>query len=106
MQDVLHGDYVPSTLTLEELGWKDGIPFTVNYSSWAKPGDRMLLGLVITDNGMTSAGPRFILTSSATRFYLHDDGSVTGNYIDTDEDTRFVDEMTALTVEQLLQRVR
>lgn len=102
VQQVLHGNYTADTLTLEELGWKEGEPFTINEAAWAAPGDTMLMGLKATPNGSTEAGPRYILTSSATRFFLESDGDVQTNYLNPREAGPFVAEAASLSVEQIV----
>lgn len=102
VQRVLSGDYDGATLTLEELGWKEGEPFTINEAAWAAPGDVMLMGLQATPNGSTDAGPRFILTSSAARFFLTPDGEVDTNYLDQREANDFVLRADEMDVDQLL----
>lgn len=105
VETVLKGRYDAPTLTLEELGWNDGVPTTINDAAWAVPGDLMLMGLKATDNGRTSAGPRFILTSTASRFFLDDDGDVRDNYLSQQQASKFVSEAATLTKQQLLDQV-
>lgn len=106
LEQVLHGAYAEQTLTLEELGWKDGEPVTINNSAWAVPGDRMLMGLRATGNGSTEAGPRYILTSTASRFFLDPDGDVRDNYLDRQEASPFVTETSSLDARQLVELVK
>jgi hypothetical protein len=109
VEQVLHGTYKNPTLTLEELGWKDGQPFTINQASWANSGDTMLMGLKATTNGSTAAGPRYILTNMSTRFFLGPDGKVRDNYIDDHEKHEagaYVAEATALDAGSLTRQVQ
>jgi hypothetical protein len=106
VEDIIHGDYGGATLTVEELGWVDGVPTTVNWASWAQRGDRMLVGLKRSGNGVGIGGERFVLTSTATRFYLGTSGGVTHNYVRDGEASQFVLDAAALTVTALLREVR
>lgn len=109
VQQVLHGTYLGDTLTLEELGWKEGEPFTVNHAAWAAAGDAMLMGLKATTNGATATGPRYILTNSSARFFLEADGQVRDNFLGENEEreaTPFYNQATELRVEELVEQVR
>jgi hypothetical protein len=105
VEEVLHGDYRGITLTVEEFGWKDGVPTTINWASWAPRGDRMLLGIKRSANGDGIGGERFVLTSTATRFYLRPNGDVVHNYVRDNEARQFALDAAALTVDQLLAEV-
>jgi hypothetical protein len=102
---VLYGDYYEITLTVEEFGWMDGVPATINWSSWARLGDRMLLGLKGSSNGEGIGGERFVLTSTATRFYLRASGDVAHNYVRDSEASQFALDTAAMSVDELLSRV-
>jgi hypothetical protein len=106
VEEVIHGTYNARTLTVEELGWHEGKPTTLNHASWARVGDRMRLGLRRTDRGDGIGGPRFVLTSTATRFYLTSDGQVDDNYVDDDEINTFVRDAAATSADDLLAEVR
>lgn len=108
VQRVLHGTYDQPTLTLEELGWKDGEPFRINGAAWAAAGDTMLMGLKVTANGAAASGPRYILTSSSARFFLEPGGDVRVNYRAEhvqQEANAFVREAAALNVDELIRRI-
>ena len=66
----------------------------------------MLLGLKRSSNGEGIGGPRFVLTSTATRFYLRPGGQVVHNYVRNDQAQPFALDAAALTVTQLLREVR
>lgn len=105
IEDVLAGSFDGTSLTLEELGWKEGQPFTVNQARWAMPGDRMLMGLKVTDNGASATGPRYILTSSASRFFLDEAGEVSTNYLDSGQANSFVTSAADLSATELISAV-
>lgn len=105
VEDVVHGDYDGITLTVEEFGWKDGVPATINWASWAQRGDRMLLGLKRSGNGDGIGGERFVLTSTATRFYLRPNGDVEHNYVRNNAAHQFALDAAAMTVDELLAEV-
>ena len=108
IERVLHGTYDQPTLILEELGWKDGEPFTVNQAAWATTGDTMLMGVRATLDGRASTEPRYVLTSSSARFFLAADGEVSDNFRaghGQQEANAFVRESAALTADELVRRV-
>lgn len=108
VQQVLHGKFGKPSLVLEELGWKDGEPFTINQAAWASKGDTMLMGLRLMNNAEEGAEPHYILTGTPARFFLKPDGQVDDNYLDeheADEAGPFVKEAKKLDAEKLIQKV-
>lgn len=62
------------------------------------------MGLKVTDNGASATGPRYILTSSASRFFL-EDGEVSTNYLDSGEANSFVQSTADLSATELISAV-
>lgn len=112
VEEVMAGDFTGATLTLEELGWMNGVPGTLNHATWAKQGDRILVALTRTENsgvrgdGLGIGGPTYILRHSSARFYLRPTGDVEDNYSEDNETPVFARDAAALSVEDLLDSLR
>lgn len=78
---ILKGAYDQPSLILEEAGWWNGEPWTINHASWAQPGDRVLIAVRKKVYESWRDKDVYVLASTQSRFFLQQDGAVRHNYL-------------------------
>lgn len=99
VETVLKGD-TPSPLIVEEEGYIQGKPYSLNGSKWANPGARAVFFLM--PNGQ-SVGDIYVLANSHSRYFLNG-GRVTSNSGEVLAD--FEADLETMSPEQLLDAIR
>lgn len=106
VEDLIKGADI-STVLLEEIGIENGKAISLNHAAFANVGDRIIVGVRPKQGDVDKGSKAYVQTSTQTRFYVQQDGSVRGPYLDErNEDDPFTVETSKLTAEEIISRLR
>jgi hypothetical protein len=77
----IKGRPIGPTVLVEELGWLNDTPWTLNDAAWAMPGDQAVMALVEKEGETWQGRTVYRLTSTQARFFFGSDDSLHANYL-------------------------